>query len=97
MATLINANTSTGLITTADTSGVIQLQSAGKTIATIKSTALASSLGLVAGNGILENTNTIVSSYTIIGTNNGVSIGDVTISGASTLVTLTTNSQWKII
>ena len=97
MASTINANTSTGLISTADTSGILQLQSGGTTIATVNSTSLSSSLGLVAGNGIHENTNTISSSYTIVGTNNAVSIGDITISGASTTFTLTTNSQWKII
>jgi len=52
---------------------------------------------VVAGNGIHENPNTISSSYTIVGTNNAVSIGDIAISGASTTLTLQSNSQWKII
>jgi len=38
MATIINASTSTGLIQTADTSGVLALQSAGTTIASVSST-----------------------------------------------------------
>jgi hypothetical protein len=38
MATIINASTSSGLIQTADTSGILQLQSNGTTIQTIDST-----------------------------------------------------------
>ena len=40
MATIINADTSNGLKLTSDTSGEIQLQSAGTTIATVDSTGL---------------------------------------------------------
>lgn len=40
MASIINASTSSGLVTTADTSGILQLQSNGTTIATISSTGL---------------------------------------------------------
>jgi hypothetical protein len=46
MATTINASTSTGLIQTADTSGVLQLQSAGTTILQANS---ASATGLLGG------------------------------------------------
>lgn len=45
MASIINASTSAGLITTADTSGVLQLQSNGTTIATISSTGLSTQVG----------------------------------------------------
>ena len=45
MATIINADTSNGLKLTSDTSGEIQLQSAGTTIATVDSTGLAMASG----------------------------------------------------
>ena len=45
MATIINADTSDGLKLTADTSGEIELQSAGTTIATVNSTGLAMASG----------------------------------------------------
>jgi hypothetical protein len=38
MASIINASTSAGLVNTADTSGILQLQAAGTTVATISST-----------------------------------------------------------
>jgi hypothetical protein len=41
MATIINASTSNGLIQTADTSGVLELQSGGTTIASVSSTGVA--------------------------------------------------------
>jgi len=41
MPSIINASTSTGLIQTADTSGVLALQSAGTTIASVSSTGVA--------------------------------------------------------
>jgi len=96
MASTINANTSTGLISTADTSGILNLQSAGTTIATINSTSLSSTLGLVAGNGIVENTSTISTNYSVSSGNNAQSIGDITI-GANVTITLGANSNWKII
>ena len=45
MATTINADTSDGLKLTADTSGTLELQSAGTTIATVSSTGLAMASG----------------------------------------------------
>ena len=45
MPSIINASTSTGLVQTADTSGVLQLQSNGTTIATISSTGLSTQVG----------------------------------------------------
>jgi hypothetical protein len=96
MASTINANTSTGLISTADTSGILQLQSGGTTIATVNSTSLSSSLGLVAGNGIVENTSTISTNYSVSSGNNAQSIGDIII-GANVTITLGANSNWKII
>ena len=54
MATTINADTSDGLKLTADTSGTIDLQSAGTTIATVNSTGLAMASGkTITGNGNL--------------------------------------------
>ena len=40
MATTINADTSSGLILTSDTSGIVQIQSGGTTRATINSTGI---------------------------------------------------------
>jgi len=56
MATTINADTSDGLKLTADTSGTIDLQSAGTTIATVSSTglAMASGKGLAATGHIIQ-------------------------------------------
>jgi len=52
MATIINADTSNGLKLTSDTSGEIQLQSAGTTIATVSSTGIAMASGkLLASTG----------------------------------------------
>lgn len=45
MASIINASTSSGIVQTADTSGVLQLQSNGTTIATISSTGLQQNVG----------------------------------------------------
>jgi len=45
MASSINASTSAGLVSTADLSGVLQLQSNGTTIATISSTGLQTNVG----------------------------------------------------
>lgn len=45
MASTINASTSSGLVQTADTSGVLQLQSNGTTIATIGPTGLSTQVG----------------------------------------------------
>jgi hypothetical protein len=45
MATIINADTSNGLKLTSDTSGEIELQSAGTTIATVDSTGIAMATG----------------------------------------------------
>lgn len=45
MATTINASTSSGAVITPDTSGVLQLQSNGTTIATISSTGLSTQVG----------------------------------------------------
>jgi len=45
MATIINADTSDGLKLTSDTSGQIDLQSAGSTKATVSSAGLASTVG----------------------------------------------------
>ena len=53
MATTINADTSDGLKLTADTSGEIELQSAGTTIATVNSTGLAMASGkTITGAGV---------------------------------------------
>jgi hypothetical protein len=43
MACIINASTSAGLVQSADTSGILQLQSNGTTIATVSSTGLSAS------------------------------------------------------
>ena len=52
MSTIINADTSNGLKLTSDTSGEIQLQSAGTTIATVDSTGIAMASGkLLASTG----------------------------------------------
>jgi len=52
MATIINADTSNGLKLTSDTSGEIQLQSGGTTIATVDSTGLTMASGkLIASTG----------------------------------------------
>tara|TARA_R110000803_G_scaffold132339_2_gene199550 strand:+ start:522 stop:1082 length:561 start_codon:yes stop_codon:yes gene_type:complete len=52
MSTIINADTSNGLKLTSDTSGEIQLQSAGTTIATVSSTGIAMASGkLLASTG----------------------------------------------
>jgi hypothetical protein len=52
MATIINADTSDGLKLTSDTSGEIQLQSAGTTIATVDSTGITMASGkLLASTG----------------------------------------------
>jgi len=52
MATLINADTSDGLKLTSDTSGEIQLQSGGTTIATVDSTGITMASGkLIASTG----------------------------------------------
>jgi hypothetical protein len=45
MASTINASTTSGIVQTADTSGVLQLQSNGTTIATISSTGLSTQVG----------------------------------------------------
>ena len=45
MATIINADTSNGLKLTSDTSGQLELQSAGTTIATVSSTGIAMASG----------------------------------------------------
>ena len=45
MASIINASTSSGIVQTADTSGILQLQSNGTTIATISSTGLQQNVG----------------------------------------------------
>jgi hypothetical protein len=47
MACIINASTSAGLVQTADTSGILQLQSNGTTIATINSSGLSVSGGVL--------------------------------------------------
>ena len=61
MATTINADTSDGLKLTADTSGEIELQSAGTTIATVSSTglAMASGKGLAATGHVLQVVQTV--------------------------------------
>jgi len=45
MASIINATTSSGLIVSPDQSGILQLQSAGNTIATISSTGIQTNVG----------------------------------------------------
>ena len=61
MASTINASLTSGLVTSADTSGIIQLQSNGTTIATISSTGLQQNVGAPAfsaygqGNQSLSN------------------------------------------
>ena len=58
MATIINADTSNGLKLTSDTSGEIQLQSAGTTIATVDSTGLT-----MASSKLLASTGPAFSAY----------------------------------
>ena len=45
MASSINASTTSGIVTSADNSGILQLQSAGTTIATISSTGIQTNVG----------------------------------------------------
>ena len=56
MATIINADTSDGLKLTSDTSGLIEFQSAGTTIATVDSTGITMASGkAVSGGEIIQN------------------------------------------
>jgi hypothetical protein len=64
MAVTLNASTSNGLITTADTSGQIQLQANGTTIATVASTGLSVSTGtlypIVSGTAVASTSGTSI-------------------------------------
>jgi hypothetical protein len=68
MSVTINASTSTGLIQTADTSGIIELQSNGTTIATINSTSLSSKTNAKAWGsytGVASSAPTLRSAFNI--------------------------------
>jgi hypothetical protein len=78
MACIINASTSTGLVQTADTSGVIQLQNNGTTVATVDSNGLTATTTAKAWVSV-TTTGTIKASYNVSSiTANGT--GDYTIN-----------------
>ena len=72
MAVTINASLSAGLVQTADTSGIINLQSGGTTVATISSTGLTSTGGAL--NGTLGATTPSTVVATTGSFSNGVAI-----------------------
>ena len=67
MASSLNASTSAGLVSTADLSGVLQLQSNGTTIATISSTGVQTNVGAPAFSATMSTTQTLSNStFTLI-------------------------------
>jgi hypothetical protein len=68
MAVTINASTSAGLVQTADTSGVLQLQSAGTTIATVAST------GITANGGGAISSNTAFGASALAANSTGIRV-----------------------
>ena len=62
MASSINASTSSGIVSTADTSGILQIQSAGTTVATFNSS------GVNAGIQVASNAAPAFSAYSGSGT-----------------------------
>ena len=75
MPSIINASTSTGLIQTADTSGVLELQSGGTTIASVSSTGVAVT-GLITATGSITATGQIAAlrAGTAVASTSGTSI-----------------------
>ena len=80
MASIINADTSNGLKLTSDTSGEIELQSAGTTIATVDST------GLTMASG--KSLTGVILSGTPVATTSGTSIDFTSIPSNTKRVTL---------
>lgn len=64
MASIINATTTGGLVTSADNSGILELQSGGVTIATISSTGLQQNVGAPAFSAYMIGTYQTVSANT---------------------------------
>jgi hypothetical protein len=65
MACIINASTSAGLVQSADTSGELQLQNNGTTVATINSTGLVASNTAKAWVNFAGATGTVTQSYNV--------------------------------
>jgi len=87
MAVIINASTSTGLVQSADTSGIIQFQSNGSTKATLNSS------GFSYPGGVLQVVQTVKTDFFSLGTTGTWT--DVT--GASVTITPTSSSSKVLI
>jgi hypothetical protein len=97
MASIINASTSGagGVITTADSSGILQLQSGGTTIATISSTGLQQNVGAPAFRAIPSTTQAVTSGvYTKV--NFGTETFDTNSNFASSRFTPTVAGYYQI-
>jgi len=97
MASIINASTSGagGVITTADSSGILQLQSGGTTIATISSTGLQQNVGAPAFRAIPSTTQSVTSGvYTKV--NFGTETFDTNSNFASSRFTPTIAGYYQI-
>jgi len=95
MASTINASTSAGLVSTADTSGVLQLQTAGTTAVSIDaSQAVTFSAGTANGVSYLNGSKVLTtgSALTFDGTNLGIG-GTQSYSGYRTLLVQGTNAS----
>jgi hypothetical protein len=84
MAVTLNASTSSGLVSTADTSGTIELQSNGTTIATVSSTGLTASSTSKAWVRFAGASGTIAGSYNVSSVTRG-STGFYTINFTNAL------------
>ena len=97
MASIINASTAGagGLITTADSSGILQIQSGGTTIATISSTGLQQNVGAPAFRAIPSTTQAVTSGvYTKV--NFGTETFDTNSNFASSRFTPTVAGYYQI-
>jgi len=65
MSVTINASASSGLVQTADTSGIIELQSNGTTVATVNSTGLTANTTTKAWARFNGTTATVLASYNV--------------------------------